>query len=322
MKVVVLGTGYRKSVTNGKSGNSLEYRDRNDSNYLLKIGDKNYVFDLGMDAFKHALKYTDMDSSKIDGAFFTHTHNDHTAGLYDLTHDAIANYVDGIRPEKGFEIYSSKMIRNLISLVHGPMYNCSPAEEFTEELFEKSTNFVDVAEEKNKEFLIGEISCDKIDKTSLEEINKSRENDSTFLVKPYRMDHGDERVVVYGFTFTSLNGYTVGFTADTRYCENVENLVSKSDYIFIDMARSGKNEYGKIYTHMNYEDIVGLAERYPKKIFIPIHTSDPTYNMTRELAKNFNNILAVEDDDVLEFSENGLSLNRQENEIDKENERI
>lgn len=322
MEVIVLGTGYRKSVTNGRFGADLNYRFRNDSNYLIKIGDKTYVFDLGMGAFKHALEYTDMDSSKIDGAFFTHTHNDHVAGLYDLTRDVISNYSSGLRKEKGFEIYSTDVVRKLISFIHGPMYNCSPSSEYSEELFDKAINYVYVDDSASNEFIVGEVTGEEFQKMSPKQIKELKKRDSVFLVKPHRVDHGDNAVVAYGFTFKSLNGYTVGFTGDANYCKGVEDIVSESDYVFIDMARSTKNEPGKIYTHMNYEDVLKLAERYPNKHFIPVHTSDPTYNMARDFAKTHKNIHAIEDDDALEFSDAGLKKGKANDTPEKGNEKI
>lgn len=88
-----------------------------------------------------------------------------------------------------------------------------------------------------------------------------------YTIIPYKMDHNG--MDAYGYTIEK-NGKVAGFTGDTLFCPNVEEIIQKSNIVFTDMSFEKNSK-----AHMGFNNIISLKQKYAgKSTIIPTHMSD------------------------------------------------
>lgn len=117
--------------------------------------------------------------------------------------------------------------------------------------------------------------------------------DKEFIINEYKVkkvlvDHGNIKPA-YGYIFYSKNK-TVGFTGDTTYCNAINKMAQECDYLICDCNFiAGNNK------HMGIDNIVDLANKYEKCIFVTSHMNDDVRIELKKL--NIKNIIIPKDGD-------------------------
>ena len=109
-----------------------------------------------------------------------------------------------------------------------------------------------------------------------------------YKIKVYAVEH---KMTCFGFTFTDKTGKTIAFSGDTRICDNLEKMLSVSDYAFVDMAATFEH-----FAHLDTNTFVMLQNKYPNCKMFPVHTSDPAQEFAINNGLNF-----INDGDILNF---------------------
>ena len=111
-----------------------------------------------------------------------------------------------------------------------------------------------------------------------------------YKVKVYEMSH-TSKLQCFGFTFTDKSGVTIGFSADTAVCENLDKLLEASDYAFVEMAAEKKHP-----AHICIDEFIELQNKYPHVKMFPVHTSDKCQQYAIDHGMNY-----LEDGQVLKI---------------------
>jgi len=196
------------------------------------------LFDIGSGTIRQMQIY-DVDISKIKYLIVTHYHLDHFADISCL-------------------IMKRKIIdgnKNKLTII-GP----KNIEVETFKMMDKYFN--DINKEWNKEI------------TNIEFIEM--ENDNVIIdnyeITAYKTIHGNcEPVNSYKI---NTNQNDLGFSGDSGVCEAQDNLVDKSNTLFLDSTKIGKSDVA----HLNYGAVLDYAEKFPKKMFYAIHRGDYEIN--------------------------------------------
>ena len=86
----------------------------------------------------------------------------------------------------------------------------------------------------------------------------------------------------------------VGFTGDTKLCENVEYMANECNYLFCDcMFIKGTDK------HMGIDNLTYLSEKYPKCKFIVSHMENDTREELKK--KKIKNIIVPKDGDKIKI---------------------
>lgn len=101
-----------------------------------------------------------------------------------------------------------------------------------------------------------------------------------FDIKDYeinniKVNHGDK--IAYGYTIKKDNK-TLGITGDTSICENVENMVEKSDVSICELSFEKGTE-----VHMGIDTLKELITKFPNKKIIATHMND---NVRKNILEN------------------------------------
>lgn len=124
----------------------------------------------------------------------------------------------------------------------------------------------------------------------INDLNKKEILENIFIT-PYLVEHGDLKNS-YGYV-VEKEGKRVGFSGDSRLCDNIEKIVQNSDISILDtsLPENGHN------AHMGLNDIEYLCNKYKDKKIIAIHMND----ITREKAKlkNIDNLIIPNDGDII-----------------------
>lgn len=117
-------------------------------------------------------------------------------------------------------------------------------------------------------------------------------NIDKYKIEKIRLEH-EEGIEANGYIFNIGNKY-VGFTGDTRLCENVEKMASKcSHLICICNSVIGKK------SSIGVDNLQELAIKYPNCVFYTTHMSDIARKNLKEL--NMENIVVLNDNDEFIF---------------------
>ena len=237
-------------------GTSCTWFSRNNTSFIL---DDKILFDAPSGAYKNIIKK--MNLFDIKSLYISHFHADHFADVQVIvTRFMREGEMRGIKER--LKVYCPK--GTLDHLVEYNTVICGGADERDRELLIKNVEFVEV--EDGDEF-----------------------EDNGYKVKVYQMDHG--RVYSQGYSFTDKNGQTIGFSADTRECENLNKMLSESQVAFVDMASIDKHS-----SHMDVEGFVQLTKKFKNCKIYPVHTSDASQKFAEE-----NGLNAVYDEQELNF---------------------
>ena len=86
----------------------------------------------------------------------------------------------------------------------------------------------------------------------------------------------------------------VGFTGDTKLCENVEYMANECNYLFCDcMFIKGTDK------HMGIDNLTYLSEKYPKCKFVVSHMENDTREELKK--KKIKNIIVPKDGDKIKI---------------------
>lgn len=236
-------------------GTSCTWFERNNTSFIL---DDDILFDVPDGQYKQIIKVIDI--KKVRAIFISHFHADHFVD----THIVLTRFMRESRKWWG---------RTDKLQFFGPR---GLADKFVE---------------IQKAFCTEEIECDinYIKKfVDFHEVEDSEEFEfSGYKIKVFAMDHGD--LYSQGYTFTDKNGKVVGFTADTKDCENLRKMLAVSDVAFVDLASV---EPAK--SHLDVKSFMELEKEYKGCKMYAIHTSDESY----ELAKS-KGINVLDDSDII-----------------------
>lgn len=106
------------------------------------------------------------------------------------------------------------------------------------------------------------------------------------MITKYLVEHGQMKPA-FAYVLQSEN-ICIGFTGDTKLCNNVEYIASFCNYLFCDcMFIEGSDK------HMGIDNIKYLAQKYPQCTFVVSHLNIETRNELNKI--NFDNVIVPED---------------------------
>lgn len=237
-------------------GTSCTWFSRNNTSFIL---DDKILFDAPSGIYKELIRK--MDLFDIKSLYISHFHADHFADVQVIV-TRFMRESEKHNIKHNLKVYCPKG-----TLDHLIEYNTiifGGADECDRESLTKKVDFIEV--EDGDEFV-----------------------DNGYKVKVYQMDHG--RVYCQGYTFTDENGQTIGFSADTKECDNLDKMLQNSDVAFVDMASIDKH-----HSHLDVDGFIKLTKKYKNCKMYPVHTSDATQKFAEE-----NRLNAVHDGQELNF---------------------
>ena len=235
-------------------GTSCTWFERNNTSFII---DDKIVFDTPAGSYKDILKKVDI--FKLSGIIISHFHADHFGDLHIFATRYMRESEMMGRTEK-MKIYGPKGMLDKIIEINTIF--CSAEDERDREKLQSKIDFIEIAD--GDEFVL-----------------------DNYKIKVYEVDHG--KAYCLGFTFEDENGVVVGFSADTRDCENLRNILKFSEVAFVDLAAPQPAK-----SHLDCQSFVELQKMYPNCKMYPIHTSDQCL----EFVKN-NNLIVVNDFDEI-----------------------
>jgi ribonuclease BN (tRNA processing enzyme) len=182
------------------SGTCVPRLDRSACSILLRIGDRQLVFDSGPGTMRRLLE-AGTDIFQIDYLFYSHFHPDHTAELVPLL---FANkYPDATRRTKP------------LTLVGGP-----GVKHFFAGLESVYGHWIQLAE-------------DKVDLVELDGIRQPGLTGEGFTVAAAPVVHNPESMA---FRIETPSGQSVVYSGDTDYTENLVNLAHRTGLLICEAA--------------------------------------------------------------------------------------
>ena len=237
-------------------GTGCTWTARNNTSFII---DDVILFDVPSGNYRDIIK--SIDIFKLNAIFISHWHSDHFGDLHIITTRFIRESRKNGRLHK-LKVYGKRGLAE--HLIEYNKLTFSGPDEVSLDILYEFVEFIDV--EDGFEF-----------------------EESGYKVKTYKVDHG--KVDCYGFTFTDNSGKTIAFTADTRYCENLEKMLSTSNYAFIDVAAAVE-----FPSHLHVDKFIEVKEKFKKCKMYPIHMTDASKKLLVE--RNLSNL---NDGDVLEI---------------------
>ena len=235
-------------------GTSCSWFTRKNTSYLI---DDDIVFDVPEGAYKDLINLTDI--MKLKCILISHVHTDHALGLHVIT----TRYIrENNRRTEPLRIYAPKGFFDL--LVQMNKMFLGGDDEFNKEAYKGRVEFIDL--EDGMSF-----------------------TESEYNITAYKMEHGKPET--YGFVFTDKKQTSVGFSSDTRICDNLHKLLDKSNHAFVEMAAMKQHP-----KHICCDEFCDLLKKYPSTKFYPVHTSDETQKFAVDKGLNY-----LEDGQVLNF---------------------
>ena len=134
-------------------------------------------------------------------------------------------------------------------------------------------------------------------KSIYQSVNMKYNHEDKFVINGYNV----EKVILEHGRMKPATGYiikdnkiTIGFTGDTKLCENVECMSKQCNYLFCDcMFITGTNK------HMGIDNLKYLSENYPKCKFVVSHMENDTREELKKL--NIKNIIVPTDGDDIKL---------------------
>lgn len=201
------------------------------------------------------LRRQKVNMKKIDLCIITHFHADH---YFDLPFLLLEQGMHNIR-EKEFVLIGPKGLGEKVDTLFNLAYP---------ELWEKV--------KENSKLQIIEVNSE----------NHPIVRDGYFI-RPYKVEHNGYDA--YGYTIG--NGIcTIGFTGDTLYCPNVENIIRNSQMAFVDMSFEKNSK-----AHMGVNNI-----KYLKQEFADCHKIVPTH-MSPDAREAYNRVYGDAPEDGAEY---------------------
>ncbi len=227
-------------------GTACSWFERRNTSFIL---DDVMLFDTPEGNYKTILK--EIDVFNLDCIFISHFHTDHFADLHIFTTRMIRESKRRNKPK--LRVYGPVGIEQ--KLINHLKFFYGGDDETSPEILEQYVEFIEL-----------------YDGMQFEE--------GGYSVMAYKMQHGKPEC--FGLTFTDKSGKTVAFSADTIICDNLEKMLKKSDFAFVDMASNVPSK-----THIEMHDFVGLTEKFKNCKIYPVHTCDKSQEFAEQNGLNF-----------------------------------
>lgn len=235
-------------------GTSCTWFKRKNTSFVI---DDDIIFDMPEGSYKDIIKLIDIFKTKA--VLISHLHSDHCLNLHVVTTRHIR---ENHGRTEALKVYCPKGTLERLIEMNKMFY--SGKDECDASKYEGFVEFVYL--EDGMTFKVGE-----------------------YTVTAYKMEHGLPET--YGFTFTDTNGMTVGFSADTRVCDNLHNILNKSKFAFVEMAAVQPH-----HAHVCTNEFVELVNEHKDTKIYPVHTSDAAQEFAEKNGLNY-----LQDGQVLEF---------------------
>ncbi len=236
-------------------GTGCTWFKRNNTSFII---DDKIVFDVPSGTYKLINNY--MQVKDIDSVIISHFHSDHFADFFIIATLFMRQYHKNRK--ENLKVYAPKgIVEKLVSfntLLGGGEDECDPA-QLTEHI-----DFIEIYD--GFEF-----------------------EQNGYKITSYRMQHG--LVESYGYTFEDKDGKVFAFPSDTRVCDNLHKMLSKTNVAFLEMSSPVPHK-----GHISIENFLELQQQYSNTKFYPVHTSDECQEYAETHGMN-----AVHDGDVFEF---------------------
>lgn len=213
-------------------GTSCTWFKRNNTSYII---DDDILLDVPEGSYKDIVKNIDIISLK--GVLISHLHTDHALDLHIITTRFMRENHGRTTPLK---IYAPKGTFDKIIGLHKLFY--ASDDECEKESYAGKVEFIDI--EDGMTFDIGE-----------------------YNVTVYKVEHGKPES--FAFSFKDKNGKVVGFSGDTRVCDNLHKMLDVSNYAFVEMSAVKPH-----MAHISINEFVELSNKYENVKMFPVHTSD------------------------------------------------
>lgn len=238
-------------------GTGCTWFERNNTSFIL---DDTILFDTPNGSYKEIIKKLGITDfiKNLKAIFLTHFHADHIFDMHVIA-TRFMRESERLGRKENLKIFCPK--GTLDKIVEINRVICGSPDECDKVSLQKHIDFIEVS--NGDKFEIGK-----------------------YKVEVYAMDHGD--VYCQGYTFEE-NQNVIGFSADTKDCENLRKMLGNSNVAFVDMAAL---EPAK--SHLDVERYMELEKEYKNCTMYAIHTSDETY----EFGKN-NSIKVLNDGDEI-----------------------
>lgn len=210
-------------------GNSCTWFSSANTNFLIN---DNIIVDTPQSSTKFMQPFIDYE--KIKYIFITHFHSDHFSDLH-IIYDWLKKRKN---KERVIVIGPKTLLKRLVIL-----YKVLEHPQITKK---KMLKVFDVIELKGGEEL-------KLD---------------GFTVKAVRVEHSIFKSFGYVFKFEDCKK-TVGFSGDCRMCEGLNEIIEKSDVIFLDTASREKNN-----NHVCVAEALEIKKLNKKKKIYNVHVTD------------------------------------------------
>ncbi len=190
------------------------------------------------------------------------------------------------------DIEPYKVNHILITHFHGDHYFDIPFYILNKSKKDKKESFIYCSEEGIEKInLLGNLAFPNSFNEAFSSIPVTYNTNNSFNINDYYIerilvDHGRMKPA-YGYIFKKDNIY-VGFTGDSKLCDNIYLMASKCNYLFIDcMFLEGNDK------HMGIDNLIDLIKLYPSCKYIVTHLEDETRNKLQEL--NLKNVIVPTD---------------------------
>lgn len=223
-------------------GTSCTWFKRNNTSFII---DDKILFDTPSGSYKDIVKQIDI--FKLDGIIISHFHADHF-GDFPIFTTRIMRESEKRGRTKKLKVYGPKGVLEKLIALNTLLIGAE--DECSEENLRKNIDFIEV--DDGDEFEL-----------------------SGYKVKTLKVDHN--RSVCMGFVFEKEGHKTVGFSGDTKECENLHKMLEISDVAFVDMAAPVPAK-----AHLDCFRFVELQNMYPNCQMWPIHTSDECYKFAED----------------------------------------
>lgn len=224
------------------AGCSTSWSSRSTSCYML---DGHILFDCGEGSSKSIVKkYGEQKLRDIDWIFITHLHTDH---IFSINQYISQKTIFAFDPNHKLTVVGVKGLKNALNIL------------FT---------FVTCKDMKLEDY---------INIIEIEDYSISFKVDN-YTIYPFKLVHGDFENC--GFAISD-GQFTLGYTGDTIFDDNLLKMVDKCDTLLCDVS----GEVNKA-NHMGVDGYHELVEKYPNKQFFAVHCNEYVYQNARKLKLN------------------------------------
>ncbi len=210
-------------------GNSCTWFTNPNTNYIIN---DEIILDTPQSSTKFMLPYIDYE--KIKYIFITHFHSDHFTDLH-LIYDWLKHRKN---KEKVVVIGPKTLLKRFLKL-----YKLLEHPSFTKKKALKVFEFKEVK---------------PMQKLTLDD----------FQVEVVKVEHNVSISFGYIFKFDNCKK-TIGFSGDCCMCDGLEEIIDKSDTIFLDTSSEKVNK-----SHLSVSEALSLQKKYKNKTFYNVHITD------------------------------------------------